>query len=139
MRLLIDTNIFLEIIYNQKQAASAQALLESEVHQFYISDFALHSVGVSMLRHGYAARWPDFIDEMILSGKVEVRTIPYDLLPSVTATAQQLHLDFDDAYQYVVAEYNGLTLVSFDRDFDHTPRGRQTPQAILQPNPNPTP
>ncbi|MDQ3011139.1 MAG: PIN domain-containing protein [Acidobacteriota bacterium] len=135
MRLLIDTNIFLEVIYNQRRAADAQTLLASDHHQFYISDFALHSIGVSLLNRGLASRWPDFISETILSGQVQVLTVPFDLLPQVTTTAQQLQLDFDDAYQYVVAEYNGLTLVSFDRDFDHTPRKRQSPQSINQTTP----
>jgi len=132
MRLLIDTNIFLEVIYNQRRAPDARVLLESEDHQLYVSDFALHSIGVSMLNRGRASRWPDFVSETILSGQVEVLTVPYDLLPQVTATAQRLNLDFDDAYQYVVAEYNDLILVSFDRDFDHTPRKRQAPQTINQ-------
>lgn len=50
----------------------------------------------------------------------------------VLETMQQFHLDFDDAYQYVAAEKYGLTLVSFDTDFDHTPRGRRTPGQILE-------
>lgn len=130
MRLLIDTNIFLEVIYSQKRANSARALLEGSNHQLFISDFALHSIGVSLIRHGRAARWPDFLDEMILSGQVEVLTIPLDVLVDVAETAQRLNLDFDDAYQYVVAEYNELTIVSFDHDFDHTKRGRREPQTI---------
>nr|HID14904.1 PIN domain-containing protein [Anaerolineae bacterium] len=40
-------------------------------------------------------------------------------------------LDFDDAYQYVAAEEYGLTLVSFDTDFDRTERGRKTPAQVL--------
>lgn len=130
MRLLIDTDIFLEVIYNQKRADAARTLLESSNHQLFISDFALHSIGVSMIRHGRAARWPDFISEMILSGQVEVLTISLDVLADVAETAQRLNLDFDDAYQYVVAEYNDLTIVSFDRDFDHTKRGRRDPQTV---------
>lgn len=41
-------------------------------------------------------------------------------------------LDFDDAYQYAVAEKHNLTLVSFDKDFDRTERGRKTPAEILE-------
>jgi len=130
MRLLIDTNIFLEVVYAQKRAGEARRLLESRRHQFFVSDFALHSVGVSMLRRARAAQWPDFIDEMILSGLVEVLTISFDHLAEVTETAQRLNLDFDDAYQYVVAEHNDLVIVSFDHDFDHTKRGRREPQSI---------
>lgn len=105
MRLLIDTNVFLEVIYNQRRAADARKLLESD-HHFYISDFALHSIGVSLLSRGRASRWPDFINETILSGEVQVLTVPFDLLPGVMVTAQRLHLDFDDAYQYFLAEHN---------------------------------
>ncbi|HOV21970.1 MAG TPA: hypothetical protein P5150_03165 [Candidatus Ratteibacteria bacterium] len=32
----------------------------------------------------------------------------------------KFNLDFDDTYQYVSAEKYGLTLVSFDSDFDST-------------------
>ncbi|MFS8086674.1 MAG: PIN domain-containing protein [Acidobacteriota bacterium] len=41
-------------------------------------------------------------------------------------------LDFDDAYQYVAAELNGLTISSFDTDFDRTDKSKKTPSAILR-------
>jgi len=44
----------------------------------------------------------------------------------------QFKLDFDDAYQYVAAEKYGLTLVSFDADFDRTRLGRKTPEEVLR-------
>ena len=40
-------------------------------------------------------------------------------------------LDFDDAYQYAVAERYGLTIISFDSDFDRTERGRKPPGDLL--------
>lgn len=52
-----------------------------------------------------------------------------NVLPEV---AQSLRLDFDDAYQYVLAERWGLRLVSFDADFDGTPLGRITPAIALR-------
>jgi len=39
---------------------------------------------------------------------------------------QKFNLDFDDVYQYVVAEKFDLTIVSFDSDFDKTYLGRKT-------------
>ena len=36
-------------------------------------------------------------------------------------------LDFDDAYQYTAAEPHDLTVISYETDFDRTPRGRKTP------------
>jgi len=44
---------------------------------------------------------------------------------------QQFRLDFDDAYQYTAAEKYNLSLVSFDRDFDETIRGRKLPGDFL--------
>jgi predicted nucleic acid-binding protein len=44
--------------------------------------------------------------------------------------AKRFNLDFDDAYQYVSAEKYGLTLISFDSDFDRTERGRKLPSSI---------
>jgi len=44
----------------------------------------------------------------------------------------QFKLDFDDAYQYLAAELNDLTIVGFDKDFDKTELGRKTPSQILK-------
>jgi len=46
--------------------------------------------------------------------------------------AQRFGLDFDDAYQYVVAARYGLTIISFDTDFDRTEKGRKTPKDLLK-------
>ncbi len=46
--------------------------------------------------------------------------------------AESYNLDFDDAYQYTIAENYDLQLVSFDTDFDRTERGRVTPQQVLE-------
>lgn len=45
--------------------------------------------------------------------------------------AQQFRLDFDDAYQYALAERYNLIIVSFDSDFDRTPRGRKEPSDLI--------
>lgn len=51
MRLLVDTNIFLEILLEQNRAEEAKDLLRKvDQHDFFISDFALHSVGLLLLR-----------------------------------------------------------------------------------------
>jgi predicted nucleic acid-binding protein len=60
---------------------------------------------------------------------VRLNLAELDILPEV---AQNLNLDFDDAYQYVLAERRELRLVSFDADFDGTPLGRVTPAVALR-------
>ena len=45
MRLLIDTNIFLEVLLEQDRAAEAlQFLTKTGEHEFFMSDFSLHSI-----------------------------------------------------------------------------------------------
>jgi len=132
MKLLLDTNVFLEVIFNQRQALIARVLLNSVNHELFISNFSLHSVGVQVIRRRGGKRWRRFLEELILPGHVTVLALSSDKLRSVGDIAQRFGLDFDDAYQYVTAEENDLTLVSFDRDFDKTTRGRQTPQEINQ-------
>jgi hypothetical protein len=49
----------------------------------------------------------------------------------VEQVAVAFGLDFDDAYQYVIAEKFDLTLVSFDTDFDRTDKKRIIPAGII--------
>lgn len=132
MKSLLDTNIFLGVILNQRQALIACVLLNSADHELFISDFSLHSVGAQLIRRRGARRWRRLIDELILPGHVTVLTLPNSKLSNVGDVARQFGLDFDNAYQSVTAEVNDLILVSFDRDFDKTRRGQQTPQTINQ-------
>lgn len=131
MKLLFDTNVFLEVVFNQPNVAEPQRALAATGHERFITVFSLHSIGLLMLRHRLGARWPLFLNDMIRSGLVKVLTLTDDELATVADIAQQFSLDFDDAYQYVAAETYNLTLVSFDKDFDRTPRGRQKPKAIV--------
>ena len=71
-----------------------------------------------------------FINDTLIDGRVRLVRLSPEEMEKVSAASQRFSLDFDDAYQYVVAEYNDLTIVSFDHDFDHTKRGRREPQSI---------
>lgn len=56
-----------------------------------------------------------------------VRLAPTDI-PNVVDVIQRFGLDYDDAYQddayqYVASEKHGITIVSFDADFDRTQLG----------------
>ena len=133
MRLLIDTSIILEIMLGQPQAQAAQAFLAlAGQHEFHLSNFALHSICQILLRRKLVGPLEGFLKSAIFSGNITVLPIQPDELQEVIDTARLFRLDFDDAYQYALAERHNLSLVSFDKDFDKTPRGCQTPQAILQ-------
>ncbi|MEE8075915.1 MAG: PIN domain-containing protein [Candidatus Binatia bacterium] len=131
MRLLIDTNVFLEIILQQDKAEQAKTLLErTENHEFFISDYSLHSIGVLLFRRRQHDIFQEFLDDMTLNAGMTVISVFAHEMRAIIEVAQKFNLDFDDAYQYVAAEKNDLNIVSFDSDFDRTERGRKTPAEI---------
>ncbi len=133
MRGLIDTNIILEMILDQARADEARALLiQIEEHEFFLSDYSLHSIGLLLFRRKQHHTFRQFLNDMIVRAGMVVVSVPAGELESVIAAAQRFNLDFDDAYQYVAAERYNLTLVSFDSDFDRAERGRKTPAEILR-------
>ena len=134
VRVLRDANIVLEILLQRNRAAECRALLaRPDEHEFFLSDFSLHTVGVILFRHGRRVLFRQFIDDMILNGAVVVAALYAGELQPVNDFAQQFNLDFDDAYQCAVAEKFDLTIVSFDADFDRAARGRRTPAELLSP------
>ncbi|MFQ6094216.1 MAG: type II toxin-antitoxin system VapC family toxin [bacterium] len=132
MRLLIDTNIILEVILEQAKAKEARALLaKTEDHDFFISDFSLHSIGLILFRRNQHLTFQQFLNDMITRSGTMLTSLSVEDMESVIDAAQRFNLDFDDAYQYVTAEKYNLTLVSFDSDFDRTERGRKTPAEVV--------
>ena len=131
MRLLLDTNIFLEIILDQEKAPEAKKLLIDEQHDLYMSDYSLHSIGLLLFRRKQYQAFQSFVQDVILEGGVCILSLPSDEIKDVIPTAQKFQLDFDDAYQYTLALNYQLTLVSFDADFNRTDQGRKTPAEIL--------
>ena len=133
MKLLLDTNIFLEVILDQERANEARTLLsEVEGHEFFISDYSLHSIGLLLFRRGQHEVFRQFLKDMILGVGVAVIALSAKETEGLIQVAQRFGLDFDDAYQYAVAKRYGLTIISFDSDFDRTERGRKTPEDLLK-------
>lgn len=133
MKLLIDTNVFLEVLLSDAKAAEAKALLENAGgHDLFVSDFALHSIGLLLLRRSLPQTFVQFLEDTIEEIGISMASLSEKELAAVVTNASAFGLDFDDAYQYSVAEKYGLTLVSFDKDFDGTARGRTLPANIPQ-------
>jgi len=132
MSFLVDSNIFLEGILLQERAEEARTFLSvCDSDLLHLSDFSLHSIGYILVYRQNHDAFREFVDDVI--GRLGVRVLnlnPDDLI-DVIAAAQQYTLDFDDAYQYTVAEKYDLTIVSYDRDFDRTLRGCVTPAMVL--------
>ena len=100
-------------------------------HDFFISDFALHSVGLLLLRRRRPEVFRQFLSDLIVNvGIIQLGLSPLEMEEVIQASAT-FRLDFDDAYQYAVAERYGLAIVSFDSDFDRTAVGRIQPVAVV--------
>lgn len=130
---LIDTNIWLERLLGQQQSdLVGQFLAQLPSNQLAMTDFTLHSIALVMTRRQLYSAFEQFVQDIFVEGAVGLLSLSPPELPAVISAMQQQHLDYDDAYQYIVAVSFQLTLVSFDSDFDRTKRGRKTPTQVLQ-------
>ena len=121
MKLLLDTNIFLEIILDQERASESKNLLvRTDQHNFYLSAYSLHSIGLLLFRRNQHQAFQEFVSDVILDGGVGVLSLASYEIGDVVQAAQKFNLDFDDAYQYALAVNAKADLVSFDKDFDRT-------------------
>ena len=82
-----------------------------------------------MFQKNRHAIFTQVVEDLLASG-LSVLGLERGDLTRVTETAEKFGLDFDDAYQYGVAEKYKLTLVSFDRDFDRTDKRRSVPRDL---------
>ncbi len=132
MRALLDTNIFLEVLLSQERAGDVKKLLSNDSEQdLFITDFSLHSIGVILFRAKQIGMFSRFVADMVEDAGIAVLTMSNAEITRVSENAERFDLDFDDAYQYSVAEKHGLTMISFDSDFDRTERKRKTPLELL--------
>jgi predicted nucleic acid-binding protein len=130
---LLDSSIFLELLLDQDKADEVEKLLRSvQREEFCISEFSLYSIGIVLFRRKLYEAFVRFVDDLILTGGIRLLRLTPEDVRQLAEAAQQFNLDFDDAYQYALAERYNLTIVSFDNDFDRTERGRKTPADLIQ-------
>jgi len=128
---LLDTNIFLELLLKQDESASVQALLSNkDPADLHISDLAFHSIGIILYQKHSAHLFSLFVQDLFGEGGITILGLGSEDMQRLEQVAAAFQLDFDDAYQYVVAEKFDLMLVSFDTDFDRTDRNRIIPANI---------
>ena len=113
---LVDTNIFLEILLGQDKKKDCKKYLDKNIGKLNITDFSLHSIGVILFRYGKEDIFQKFIEDVIPA--VKVLSLPVEQYREVVGDRRMLNLDFDDAYQYSVAKYYGLKVVTMDKDFE---------------------
>lgn len=120
---LVDANIFLELLLDQKRADECEAFLElvqTGSVSGAITDFAIDSVVVVMENEGKRpADISLFLSSLLGYGSLEVYFLSlYDRIEA-TRHMQKFKLDFDDSTAYqAMKNLNVKQIVSFDRDFD---------------------
>lgn len=128
---LVDTNVWLEVLLAQRQTAEARAFFENvEAGQLAITEFSLYSLGIILTRLNKDDAFMDFLSDVEETQVARIRLDSADLKHAL-AFRQTFRMDFDDAYQYAAAEKYDCVIVSFDKDFDRTTRGRKTPAEIV--------
>lgn len=125
---LIDSNIFLELLLDQEKADRVELFLRSTPRdKLHISEFSLYSIGIVLIRRKSYDTFIRFIEDIIIRGGVRLLRLSVQEMESLSSAAERFNLDFDDAYQYAIADKYELELISFDSDFDRTDKKRTTP------------
>jgi len=113
---LADTNIFLEVLLAGDKAETCKAFLAQNPGKIHISDFSLHSVGVILFRQRQELVFKAFFEDVSINTQIlSLSKESYLKLPEIR---QRFNLDFDDAYQFQVAEDHSLAIATMDRDFN---------------------
>jgi predicted nucleic acid-binding protein len=129
---LLDTNIFLELLLDQDKADEVEQFLRASSNEkLHISELSLYSIGIVLFHRKLFETFKQFLDDLIVTGGTRLLRLSTQDMEIIPTVAQQFGLDFDDAYQYVLADKYDLEIVSFDSDFDRTKKGRKTPNEIL--------
>ena len=133
LKYLLDTNIILELLLDQEEADTvARFFRQTPPETLCLSEFSLYSLGIILLKFKIHEIFVQAVDDLLTSGFLRLVRLDLEHMAKVAEVAQNFSLDFDDAYQYVAAEVHDLILLSFDRDFDRTDRGRKTLKEVME-------
>lgn len=133
--MLIDTNIILEILFNQEHREDCASLLDAIYdnrvdEQIYLTRFSLGAIQAACKREQQ-----DFLRDlllMIFQEKIQIPAMDIRDDLTINSVRKELGLDFDDAMQFVAAQKNGTYLVTYDNDFQDKPIETKTPQQVLE-------
>lgn len=133
IKYLVDTNVWLERLLDQDKSKIVERFLEiTPVSQIFISDFALHSIGVILSRLKKPVVFEKFLSDLFINGKIERLSLNTVDLFDVLLNIKKFNLDFDDSYQLTIAQKYDLTVVTFDKDFNSIGINRISPEELLK-------
>lgn len=115
MKYLLDTNIFLEILLSQAKEKACENFIQQNALACAFTDFILHSIGVITLKQKKPVLFDRFCNDVLQN--VPLLSLLVANYESLINFYQQYNLDFDDSYQFAIAQVHQLTIVTMDSDF----------------------
>ena len=129
---MVDTNVWLERLLDQEKSVIASRFFDLiPTEELFVSDFSIHSIGVILSRLKKFDVFEKFIDDLFVNGQLEQLSLDTVDLLDVITNIQKYKLDFDDAYQFSVAQKYDLTLITFDKNFNAKGIKKNTPDEIV--------
>ena len=132
VRYLVDTNVWLERLLDQEKSVIASKFFDLiTTDSLFVSDFSVHSIGVILSRLKKYDIFETFINDLFINGQIELLSLDSSDLLEVIGNIQKYKLDFDDSYQFSVAQKYDLTIITFDKDFNAKGIKKKTPNDIV--------
>ncbi len=133
VRYLVDTNVWLERLLDQEKSVIAFKFFDlTPTDSLFVSDFSIHSIGVILSRLKKYDIFETFINDLFINGQIELLSLDSSDLLEVIGNIQKYKLDFDDSYQFSVAQKYDLTIITFDKDFNAKGIKKKTPDDIVR-------
>jgi predicted nucleic acid-binding protein len=132
VRYLVDTNVWLERLLDQEKSDIASKFFDSSpIDSLFVSDFSIHSIGVILSRLKKYDVLEKFLNDLFINGQIDLLSLYSVDLLDVIENIKKFKLDFDDSYQYTVAQKFDLTIVTFDKDFNAKGIKKKSPEEII--------
>lgn len=133
VKYLVDTNIWLERLLDQEKSDIVSKFLDKvPLDQIFISDFALHSIGIIMSRFEKLDILKDFVNDIFFNGLIEHISLNAHDFIKIISNIEEFKLDFDDAYQLTISQKYDMIIVTYDKDFNSKGITKMTPEDILK-------
>ena len=133
VKFLVDTNVWLERLLDQKKSEVASRFFDLiPTNQLFVSDFSIHSIGVILSRLKKFDVFLKFIDDLFINGQLEQLSLDAVDLMDVISNIKKYKLDFDDSYQFCVAQKFDLTIITFDQDFNVKGIKKKSPDEVIE-------
>ncbi len=132
VRYLVDTNVWLERLLDQEKSEVASGFFDLiPTDKLFVSDFSVHSIGVILSRLKKFDVFEKFIEDLFVYGQIELLALDTVDLLDVITNIQKYKLDFDDSYQFSIAQKYDLTIITFDKDFNIEGIKKNSPDEII--------